>query len=490
MKYEIKQPLAIHSIGQRANQEDTIFPAEGQASVDDRLFMVCDGMGGHEKGEVASAIVAEQVSTYIKTVSHLDRPFSDAMLCHALDNAYNVLDAADTQDEGKKMGTTLALLYFHPGGVMAAHVGDSRYYHIRPKEGKIVYRSKDHSLVSELYEAGTISKQETRTLPTKNIIMKAIMPNQEERTMPDIVHIKDVQVDDLFYICSDGMLEQMGDDELLNVLSNADLTDDQKLEWLETATEDNRDNHSAYLIHVVGVTKDAIDENEPDDEQIARQNNKILNDTTELKALPSAEEEEGASDDEVVVVMEPEQTVSEPQYVAAPPVAPQPSHKGSNNKDKVWMCIAVVAIAAFAFLLCYIFLGDSTEEKNSTSPVYIEQPTQDPNMKQYRPSTQRKPSPSVGVNRENVHVEGQANQRVVEKEVKDAEKAASKKTPTTIGKEVQNVAGKIKSDKVEKEVKDVMESEKAKSKAKANPESKEKSSKESTPSNQEGVYNL
>ena len=487
MKYEIKQPLAIHSIGQRANQEDAIYPKEGQASVENRLFMVCDGMGGHEKGEVASAIVAEQVSAYINTVSRPDKPFSDAMLCHALDNAYNVLDAADSQDEGKKMGTTLALLYFHPGGVMAAHIGDSRYYHIRPKEGKIVYRSKDHSLVSELYEAGTITKQETRTLPTKNIIMKAIMPNQEERIMPDIVHIKDVQADDLFYICSDGMLEQMGDDELLNVLSNGDLTDEQKLEWLETATEDNRDNHSAYLIHVVGVTKDAIDEHEPDDELIARQNNKMLNDISEPLTAP-VDEEEQPSEDEVVVVMEPEHTVETPQYMATSSVAPGTVDK-SNKKDKVWMCIAVVAIAAFAFLLCYIFLGGSKEKVPVKSPVYMEQPVQDPNMRQYRPSTQRKTgSPAVNTGKGKVNAEPDVNQHAVEKEIRNAEKATSK-SPTNIGKEVQNVAGKIKSDKVEKELKEAMEHGKEK-KEKVNTEKTEKApAPESTPS-KKNEYNL
>lgn len=484
MKYKIKQPLAIHSIGQRANQEDTIFPKAGQASVEDRLFMVCDGMGGHEKGEVASAIVAEQVSTYIKAVSRPDKPFSDTMLCHALDNAYNVLDAADTQVEGKKMGTTLALLYFHPGGVMAAHIGDSRYYHIRPKEGKIVYRSKDHSLVSELYEAGTISKQETRTLPTKNIIMKAIMPNQDERTMPDIVHIKDVQVDDLFYICSDGMLEQMGDDELLNVLSNGDLTDEQKLEWLETATEDNRDNHSAYLIHVIDVTKDEIDENEPDDEQIARQNNKMLNDTSEPLPVPDEEKSE-EEESEVVVLMEPEQPVQQAQYTNASPITQEKSQK-KINKEKVWVCLAVVAVAALAFLLCYLFLGDSKKNVPVERPVYIQQPTQDPDMRKYRPSNRNKGGSSVEASKENATPSAvDANQRTVEKEIRNAEKAAS--NGSSISKEIRNATGKVKSDKVEKEVKDMME--KGKAKPKGNSDAEKTPAQESSPS-KKNEYNL
>jgi serine/threonine protein phosphatase PrpC len=66
MKYEILLPQTIHEMGQRDNQEDSIFPSEEQASVDNRLFILCDGMGGHESGEVASQTVCQALSDYIR----------------------------------------------------------------------------------------------------------------------------------------------------------------------------------------------------------------------------------------------------------------------------------------------------------------------------------------------------------------------------------------------------------------------------------------
>ena len=169
------------------------------------------------------------------------------------------------------MGTTLCLLYFHQGGLTAAHIGDSRIYHIRPKENRILYQSRDHSLVYDLYQAGEISYEEMRTSPQKNIITRAIQPGEESRVRPAIVHIADIQPGDFFYICSDGMLEQMSNDELCRLLST-DGSDEKKRMQLIAATSDNKDNHSAYLIHIKEVMREAGDNMLLDDEQTSKDN--------------------------------------------------------------------------------------------------------------------------------------------------------------------------------------------------------------------------
>ena len=153
MKIEIYQPQAIWELGQRDNQEDSIFPAFGKATDDDRLFILCDGMGGHEHGEVASQTVCKAMSDTI--LSLRKQSFTDDDLLDALQTAYRQLDCLDNSHL-RKMGTTLCLLYFHQRGLTAAHIGDSRIYHIRPKENRILYQSRDHSLVYDLYQAGEI----------------------------------------------------------------------------------------------------------------------------------------------------------------------------------------------------------------------------------------------------------------------------------------------------------------------------------------------
>lgn len=268
MKIEIYQPQAIWELGQRDNQEDSIFPAFGEATDDDRLFVLCDGMGGHEHGEVASQTVCKAMSDTLLSLSK--QSFTDDDLLYALQAAYRQLDSLDNSHL-RKMGTTLCLLYFHQGGLTAAHIGDSRIYHIRPKENRILYQSRDHSLVYDLYQAGEISYEEMRTSPQKNIITRAIQPGEENRVRPAIVHIADIQPGDYFYICSDGMLEQMSNDELCRLLSS-DGSDEKKLMQLIAATSDNKDNHSAYLIHIKEVMREAGDDLLPDDEQTSKDN--------------------------------------------------------------------------------------------------------------------------------------------------------------------------------------------------------------------------
>ena len=208
MKFQLYVPQAIHQLGKRKNQEDTIYPVAGQATADDRLFIVCDGMGGHEKGEVASAAVCEGLSQAIGELLPAGEALTDQQFESALTKAFDALDAADVAHEGK-MGTTMTFLCLHKGGCLVAHIGDSRIYHLRPQSEQVLYRSRDHSLVQQLYELGEISYNEMGTSQRKNIILKAMQPFQEERSKATLVHITDILPGDYFYLCSDGMLEQM-----------------------------------------------------------------------------------------------------------------------------------------------------------------------------------------------------------------------------------------------------------------------------------------
>lgn len=293
MRIDIFPPLSIYELGQRANQEDAI------AQWNNRLFVLCDGMGGHEKGEVASQTVCQSIVCWFQEHIHPDQVFTDDQLRKALEYAYTELDRAD-DGSLKKMGTTLTLLYIHAHGVTAAHIGDSRIYHIRSGAG-VLYQSRDHSLVFDLYQAGEITYEEMATYPQKNIITRAMMPGEANRMRPDIIHITDVQPGDYFYLCSDGMLELMDGHELSALLSS-NASDEGKRTQLIEATLPNRDNHSAWLIHVRDVVREAGDEQLVNEEPTARCN--ALN----IKPQASVGEDVQVvgDDDDVVVVSAPQ----------------------------------------------------------------------------------------------------------------------------------------------------------------------------------------
>ena len=90
-----------------------------------------------------------------------------------------------------------------------------------------------------------------------------MQPCQEHRAKADIAHLTDIQPGDYFYMCSDGMLEEASDENILNIITKSNVTDEQKLEMLRQVTEDNKDNHTAHLIHIYKVEgKVAIISNE------------------------------------------------------------------------------------------------------------------------------------------------------------------------------------------------------------------------------------
>lgn len=259
MEYKLKA-YSIFEVGKRTDifgkphQEDCIFPYFSDISNDDRVFILCDGMGGHDAGEIASSVVCESLGHSIRTMLNANTIFSVTELKQALSVAYDALDANDTGSK-KKMGTTLAMVVFHTTGVLIAHIGDSRIYHIRPgkseKDTTILFQTEDHSLLNSLVKSGEMTIVEAKSSVKKNIITKAIQPNSD-RIDPDVTEITDIKAGDWFYICSDGMLEQeeMENGSALKRIFSNQVADDDKVQILRGATSENNDNHSAIVIKV------------------------------------------------------------------------------------------------------------------------------------------------------------------------------------------------------------------------------------------------
>ena len=248
MRYRISA-YSIQELGKRSNQEDSIYPPFSEKPLSGTLFILCDGMGGHAAGEVASQTVCDTMSKYIEEHPRENGLFDEDDFRAALEAAYDALDLRDTGDE-KKMGTTLTFVKFHEGGCFTAHIGDSRIYHIRPSERRILHVSRDHSLVNDLIELGELTPEEAKNSRQKNVITRAMQPNQGSRAKADCMNLTDLKSGDYLYMCSDGMLEDMEDRELVNILSLSQ-PDIKKIGVIKGATKDNKDNHSAFLIRIV-----------------------------------------------------------------------------------------------------------------------------------------------------------------------------------------------------------------------------------------------
>lgn len=267
MEIKIRQPLSFSEIGRKDNQEDNVYPSPKEVTVANRFFILCDGMGGHENGEVASDTVCSALGQYFETHIPADGIVTTDYFKEALEYAY---DELDKQDNGavKKMGTTMTCLYLHKKGYLVAHIGDSRIYHVRPEntdltKGRlgIIYQSSDHSLVNDLLKAGELTEEEAINFPQKNIITRAMQPNLERRFKADVFSFTDIKAGDYFFLCSDGILEQLTNERLCEILSDTTTSDKQKLEAIRQVCYGNtKDNFTCYLIPINQVMPEEDDD--------------------------------------------------------------------------------------------------------------------------------------------------------------------------------------------------------------------------------------
>ncbi|MEN9613232.1 MAG: hypothetical protein RLZZ628_4046 [Bacteroidota bacterium] len=246
MTITIYPPIAMNERGRRAMNQDSIFPVKPKVS--DTLFMVCDGVGGMAHGEDASRIICQSFAQSFENQSFSDSNFIASALLKA-EKALN--EYAQVSLSPKGVATTLTLLHLHQKGATVAHIGDSRVYQFR--KNAIVFQTKDHSWVNELVAGGVITPEQARTHPQRNVIARAIQAGKPAKA--DVVLLEDVLPNDYFFLCSDGILEHLVDNQLIALL-NSDLTDLEKMnEIFKICQENSKDNFSCCLVHIQSVDK-------------------------------------------------------------------------------------------------------------------------------------------------------------------------------------------------------------------------------------------
>jgi PPM family protein phosphatase len=231
MKIQIKQPVALHDSGSRAFNEDFIFPLHNQANPEERLFVVCDGEGGPNVGEVAAKLVALSFAKYFASSPPRSGEVDQAYLDGALHTAEEALKAyKDAHPDNKGMATTVALLHLGDQQVTMAWVGNSQLYH---------YDQKQQKLISPSQETGN---------PQALITGSDKPQSMQVRTLP----VSQLHRGDYFLLTTDGISDQV-DRSTLEHLFKADESGDPKsiLAEIKKLSESfTEDNYSCYLLQV------------------------------------------------------------------------------------------------------------------------------------------------------------------------------------------------------------------------------------------------
>lgn len=183
------------------------------------LYIIADGMGGHQAGEVASSLAVETLSKFLKGPLNFEglksAEMEDLLRDAVVEANREIYSLADSQPGYSGMGTTVVLCVVREGRVHIAHIGDSRAYLVRGKALKQL--TTDHSLVQELLSKGRITEAEAVDHPRKNVLTRALgtEPTIEVDTMT-----LELQEADSILLCTDGVSNHVADQELLDVTVN------------------------------------------------------------------------------------------------------------------------------------------------------------------------------------------------------------------------------------------------------------------------------
>jgi len=239
---------------ERSHNEDTLFVLSSllngvDSPISFGIYLVADGMGGHQSGEIASSLVTQSVSKsliekYFEVYIYDRQPFTEEdiqqSIIAAIDDAQALIKSRVPGG-----GTTLTMAMGFDGTFFSAHIGDSRLYLI-DREGKLSLKTKDHSLVKRLVDLGEITENQAREHPQRNVLYRAL--GQVDSLEPDLEKFS-VEKGEKILLCSDGLWNVVNEKELEKILKySGDI--DQSAEALVFAANENGgpDNISVVLV--------------------------------------------------------------------------------------------------------------------------------------------------------------------------------------------------------------------------------------------------
>ncbi len=207
------------------NQDYYLIP---ESENDIQLYILADGMGGYNGGEVASKLAVDSAKGYFENhfsqIKHEKEAIIE-LIKECIEYANKIVyEKSKTAEELQGMGTTLDICFIYNNKVYIGHVGDSRIYRLREKgERKL---TKDHSYVQQLVEDGKITRQEANHHPKKNMLTKAL--GCTSCVEPD-VRIRNIEENDILVMCSDGLTNMLEEEDIYQIIRQNPKTAPEKL---------------------------------------------------------------------------------------------------------------------------------------------------------------------------------------------------------------------------------------------------------------------
>lgn len=235
----------------RSHNEDSI-TTNNEAG----FVILADGMGGYNAGEVASGIAITMLADSLKTAIQTGLPEEGPgpVVKNEIEKTNSAIyQTAQSQPQFAGMGTTLVCALFHDNRITIGHIGDSRLYRYRetgPEQAEFKQITRDHSLLQEQIDSGMISREEARVSSNKNLVTRAL---GVDPVVEAEVQEHDALPGDIYLLCSDGLNDMVGDEEIELALTAFGVNLDLAVQQLIQMANDNggRDNVSVILVRVL-----------------------------------------------------------------------------------------------------------------------------------------------------------------------------------------------------------------------------------------------
>lgn len=237
----------------RTNNEDAmaafIPSSRSQTRTHGYLFVVADGVGGMDLGEVASATAT---SVLVEQFEHAEaNTMLISLLPRLIQNANNAVHdcTLNPKYEGKRMATTVVACAIRFDQAIVSHVGDSRCYLVRDGQARQI--TQDHTLVNEQRKVGLISNEEIAMSDSRHVLLRSLGP--EMFVSPDTTAVS-LRAGDTLVLCTDGLHDEMKDEEIARIVSQKKTATELARELVARAVEiDGGDNATAQVMRVSSV---------------------------------------------------------------------------------------------------------------------------------------------------------------------------------------------------------------------------------------------
>lgn len=230
--------ISLTNTGSKPTNKDFYFEGEN-------LFIVCDGVDSSPYGDIASKLACSSFSDYFQ-----QNP-ATVYDCDYLNKAlqYTIQQFQETESkypEMRGMATTVVLIAFDNDGAIVAWLGDSRLYQIR--NGQILFVTEDHSLVNELRKQGNTDEEKLKNI--RNYITKSLSTKTEIEFSFQGIEASQIQKGDFFFLCSDGVLENITNEILTNVLATKNTLEEKVQNIFSHCEGKTRDNFTFQFIEI------------------------------------------------------------------------------------------------------------------------------------------------------------------------------------------------------------------------------------------------